>query len=82
MAASTFGFRFFSAASAKLPTYLLPLLPFNAVLMGHALYLGLHQPDVARRQLWLVAAGVAGLVAVLGGGGRVAPQLLGEPPQL
>jgi 4-amino-4-deoxy-L-arabinose transferase-like glycosyltransferase len=51
-----FGFVFFSAATNKLPGYLLPLLPACAALMGIAL-------DESKRPAWLLA--VSGLLVGL-----------------
>lgn len=69
--ASTFGFLFFSAAGGKLPTYLLPLLPLNAVLVSHALIHSIEDAVQARRQRWLVGLGVASLIVVVAARGHV-----------
>lgn len=69
---------FFCAASAKLETYMLPLLPPLAALLGAALARGVTDPTRSAalvRPAACLSAGLVALPALLVGGGLVAAEL-------
>jgi 4-amino-4-deoxy-L-arabinose transferase-like glycosyltransferase len=80
--AGVFGFVFFSAAAGKLPTYLLPLLPFNAVLCAQALVNGWTSLAATRRHRWLLAAGVIVLIFAVIIRGHIAEHFLNQDPHI
>lgn len=63
--ASIWTFFFFSASKGKLPTYLLPLLPMNAIVLGWSLACWLQEEGAGRRLRLTLAAGLAILIAAL-----------------
>lgn len=78
--AGAFGFVFFSTAAGKLPTYLLPLLPCNAVLCAQALADGWPHAASRRRHQYLLAAGVSMLILAVIIRGHVAEHFLSQDP--
>lgn len=73
-------FVFFSLSRAKLPTYILPMLPLTAIVLGHALQVMIGQIQHERRWAWACAGGIVTLAAVVGLRGDVVAHLLNHEP--
>jgi 4-amino-4-deoxy-L-arabinose transferase-like glycosyltransferase len=77
-AAATFAFVFFSLAKAKLPTYLLPMLPLNAIVVGAALAQLAGNGAGTWRARWLLMGGVLVVMLVIIARGQVVLPLLAQ----
>ncbi|MBL8823324.1 MAG: glycosyltransferase family 39 protein [Planctomycetia bacterium] len=60
-----FCFLFFSAAGAKLPTYLLPILPMLAVLIGTQLQILISKPTLAHAWAWTLGIALIMMLFIL-----------------
>lgn len=73
-------FLFFSASSGKLPTYLLPMLPLNALVLGWTLARLGEEARADRWLFWAATCGVVLLAVVVAARGHVMMHLMNHDP--